>query len=83
MCVCVCVCVYIYIYIYIYLNHFAVFLKLTQHCTSTILQLKKEYFFQDNFKCQLSLQIFIETMELSGNFSQRQREHTKDLTIFC
>ena len=38
------ICVYIYIYIYIYihiyikLNHFAVHLKLTQHCKSTILQ---------------------------------------------
>ena len=46
-------CVYIYIYIYIYthtyththtlysvysVNHFAVYLKLTQHCKSTILQ---------------------------------------------
>ena len=38
MCVCVCVC----IYIYIYLNHFAVHLKLTQHCKSTILQLIKK-----------------------------------------
>ena len=32
--------IYIYIYIYIKLNHFAVDLKLTQHCKSTILQLK-------------------------------------------
>ena len=30
----------IYIYIYIYLNHFAVHLKLTHRCKSTILQLK-------------------------------------------
>ena len=30
----------IYIYIYIKLNHFAVYLKLAQHCKSTILQLK-------------------------------------------
>ena len=29
-----------YIYIYIKLNHFAVYLKLTQHCKSTILQYK-------------------------------------------
>ena len=41
MCVCVCVC------IYIYLNHFAVHLKLTQHCKSTVLQFKK--FFKDSF----------------------------------
>ena len=38
-------CVYIYIYThthtYMKLNHFAVHLKLTQHCKSTILQLKK------------------------------------------
>ena len=27
---------YIYIYIYIYMNHFATYLKLTQHCKSTI-----------------------------------------------
>ena len=32
---------YIYLYIHIYLNHFAVHLKLTQHCKFTILQLKK------------------------------------------
>ena len=44
--VCVCVCIYIYkyiymyIYIYIYISHFAVYVKLTQHCKSTILQLK-------------------------------------------
>ena len=35
---------YIYIYIYIYVcvcvNHFAVHLKLTQHCKSTIVQYK-------------------------------------------
>ena len=42
-----CVCIYIYIYIYIYViyispSHFAVHLKLTQHCKSTILQLKKK-----------------------------------------
>ena len=36
MCVCVCVC----LYIYIYMNHFAVYLKLTQHCKSTVLQYK-------------------------------------------
>ena len=30
------------IYIYVYLNHFAVHLKLTQHCKSTILSLKKK-----------------------------------------
>ena len=29
------------IYIYIYLNHFAIQLKLTQYCTSTIFQLKE------------------------------------------
>ena len=29
-------------YIYISLNHFAVHLKLTQHCKSTILQFKKK-----------------------------------------
>ena len=33
MCVCVCVCVCV--------NYFAVYLKLTQHCKSNILQLKK------------------------------------------
>ena len=32
---------YIYIYIYIFMNHFAVHLKLAQHCKSTILQFKK------------------------------------------
>ena len=26
------------IYVYVYLNHFAVYPKLTQHCTSTIIQ---------------------------------------------
>ena len=37
-CVCVCVCIYIYIYIYIYIKptHFAVHLKLTQYCKSTL-----------------------------------------------
>ena len=35
--------IYIYIYMYIYLNHFDVHLKLTQHCKSTILQLKKHW----------------------------------------
>ena len=30
------------IYIYINLNHFAVHLELTQHCKSTIIQLKKK-----------------------------------------
>ena len=34
ICVCVCVCVC--------MNHFAIHLKLTQHCKSTILQLKKK-----------------------------------------
>ena len=38
VCMCVCVCVYIYIYI---TESFAVHLKLTQHCKSTILQFKK------------------------------------------
>ena len=33
--------IYRYIHIYVYLNHFAVHLKLTQHCKSTILQFKK------------------------------------------
>ena len=33
---------YIFIYIYMYLNHFAVHLKLTQHCKLAILQLKKK-----------------------------------------
>ena len=28
------------IYVYVYLNHFAVYLKLTQHCKSTIPQYK-------------------------------------------
>ena len=32
----------VYTYIYMALNHFAVPLKLTQHCKSTILQLKKK-----------------------------------------
>ena len=41
-CVCVCVCVYvcmyvsIYLYIYACLGHFAVQLKLKEHCKSTI-----------------------------------------------
>ena len=35
ICVCVSVCVFVC------LNHFSVHLKLTQHCKSTILQLKK------------------------------------------
>ena len=34
--------IYIYIYIFIYMNQFAVHQKLTQHCKSTILQLKKK-----------------------------------------
>ena len=34
--------IHIYIWIYIYLNHFAVHLKLTQYCKSTIVQLKKK-----------------------------------------
>ena len=29
--------------IYLSMNHFAVYLKLTQHCKLTILQLKKDY----------------------------------------
>ena len=37
-----CIYIYVCLYIYIYLNHFAVHLKLTQHCKSTILQLKKK-----------------------------------------
>ena len=41
--------IYIYIYIYIYLNHFAVHLKLTQYCKSTIVQLK---FFSKKNKIQ-------------------------------
>ena len=36
------VCVYTYIYILKKPNHFAVHLKLIQHCKSTILQLKKK-----------------------------------------
>ena len=28
----VCTCIYIYMYIYICLNHFAIYLKLMQHC---------------------------------------------------
>ena len=35
-------CVYVYICVYIYLNHFAVRLKVTQHCKSTILQFFKK-----------------------------------------
>ena len=35
------ICIYIYIYIYIKLNCFAIQQKLTQHCKSTVLQLKK------------------------------------------
>ena len=35
---------YIYIYIYIKLNHFAVHVKVTQHCKSTILQYKIKKF---------------------------------------
>ena len=30
--------IHIYVYIYIQLNHFAVHLKLTQHCKSTLIQ---------------------------------------------
>ena len=33
-----------YIYIYIKLNHFAVHVKVTQHCKSTILQYKIKKF---------------------------------------
>ena len=38
VCVCVCVCVYTHTYIYKKPNHFAVHLKLTQYCKSTIVQ---------------------------------------------
>ena len=38
MCVCVCVCVC--------MNHFAIHLKLTQHCKSTILQFKKRHIYK-------------------------------------
>ena len=31
-----------WIYVYVKVNHFAVYLKLTQHCKSTILQCKKK-----------------------------------------
>ena len=46
ICVCARVCIYIYIYTHIIhknvkLNCFAAYLKLIQHCKSTILQLKK------------------------------------------
>ena len=34
--------IYVCIYMYIYLNHFAVHLKLTEHCKSATLQLKKK-----------------------------------------
>ena len=34
----ICIYTYIHIYIYIYLIHFAVPLKLTHHCKSTIFQ---------------------------------------------
>ena len=33
--------IYIHIHIHVKLNHFAIHQKLTQHCKSTILQLKK------------------------------------------
>ena len=33
--------IHVYIYIYIYLIHFTIHLKLTQHCKSAILQIKK------------------------------------------
>ena len=33
---------YIHIHTHIYINHFAIHQKLTQHCKSTILQLKKK-----------------------------------------
>ena len=36
--------IYIYIYIYILLNHFAVYLKLTQYCVSVVFQLKRKNF---------------------------------------
>ena len=42
--------VYVYIYIYMKLNHFAVHQKLTQHCKSTILQLKKRSVNQETFQ---------------------------------
>ena len=32
-----------WIYVHVLLNHFAVHLKLTQHCKSTILHLKKDF----------------------------------------
>ena len=35
-----------WIYVYIKLNHFAIHLKLTQHCKSTILQYKIKKFIQ-------------------------------------
>ena len=37
--------IHIHTYIYIYLNHCAVYLKLTWHCKSTILQLKNSYIY--------------------------------------
>jgi len=45
VCVCVCMCVYVYICMYMYikikLNDLAVYLKLTQHCKSAVLQGKR------------------------------------------
>ena len=43
-----------WIYVYVYLNHFAVYLKLTQHCKSTILQykLKIKLKFWNKIKCE-------------------------------
>ena len=41
VCVCVHACVCINTLTYIYMIYFAVYMKLTQHCKSTIVQLKK------------------------------------------
>ena len=63
--------IYIYIYIYIKLNHFAVHLKLTQHCKSTILQYKKIFFkrMKDLFPGPLKVLVedSIQLAVLSGN----------------
>ena len=41
-------------YVYVQLNHFAVHLKLTQHCKLTILQLEKKNFLKRKSDSQVA-----------------------------
>ena len=64
--------IYIYIYIYIYkLSHFAVYLKLTQYCKSTILPYKIK-----NFVLSFSMSLLGETRT---DTSMQKISHTKSL----